>query len=185
MPKYTLVLIDRDGVINKKPSAHTYITSWKQFLFLPEAKEALKLLSKAGYKIGIISNQPAIAKGLMSIEELDDINKKMIFEVAREGGRIDKVYFCPHSKEENCYCRKPRPGMILQALKDFNTKANSTIILGDFFSDYETAKNVGCDFIHINTQSDEREEQLKRFKEAGIKPKTFSSLRKAALWLSK
>ena len=147
--KYKLVILDRDGVINKKAPRHEYVTSWRQFKFLPKAKEAIALLSQAGHKIVVITNQRGIGRGMLSLEVFTEITKKMTEEIEKSRGRINAVYFCPHDKE--CNCRKPKPGLVLQALKDSSINANEAIFLGDSFADYETAKNAGCDFMNINT----------------------------------
>lgn len=181
--KYSLILLDRDGVINRKAPAHTYITSFEQVKFIPKAKQAIALLSQH-HKIAIISNQKGVSKGSMSIEDVEKINKQMIKEIEQAGGRVDKIYFCPHGEDE-CNCRKPKPGMIEQALKDFNLPKEKAVLLGDFFSDYETSKNVGCDFIHIDSESDEQQIHRQKFQDAGVKPLTFSTLYEVAIFLTK
>ena len=182
---YQLILIDRDGVINKKALAHNYIVSWKDFMFLPRVKEAFKLLNKSYYKIAIVTDQIAIGKGLMSLLDFENISENMLKEIKNAGGRVDKIYFCPHKKEDCCDCRKPSPKNVLEAIKHFNATPKTTVYLGDFFRDYETAKNAGCDFIWINEESDEREKTLKEFRDANVNPKTFKSLYDAALFLTK
>jgi histidinol-phosphate phosphatase family protein len=185
MNKYSIIILDRDGVISKKAIAHTHISSPKDFIFLPKSKEAIALLSKKGYKIAVISNQRGIGKGIMTHEDLKKINEKMISEIESSGGKIDAVYYCTHNDEDHCDCRKPKPGMIFQSLKEFNMEPKQAVLLGDFFSDYEAAKNAGCDFIYIDSESDEREDHRKKFQEANVKPLTFPSLYDAALFLTK
>jgi histidinol-phosphate phosphatase family protein len=180
---YSLIVIDRDGVINKKSRKHTYINSWNKFEFLPRVKEALKLLNLSYLRIVVITNQPGISKGLFSFEDLESIHKKMCKEINLSGGRIDKIYFCPHKEEDRCDCRKPKPKMILDAIKNFNLSPEKTIYLGDFFKDYETAKNAGVKFIFINSKSDEQEETMEEFNKHNISPISFPSLFKATKFL--
>lgn len=174
--KYSLIILDRDGVINKKGPMHSYITSWDRFEFLPYVKEALSLLGKSSLKVVIVTNQPAISKGLISLQDLEEIHDQMRKEIVSSGGRIDKIYFCPHIAEDLCDCRKPSPKMILDAIKDFNSTLEKTVYLGDFFKDYLTAKNAGVDFIFINSKSDEQKKSLEEFRKAKITPATFSNL---------
>ncbi len=180
--KYSLILIDRDGVINKKLPKHNYVTSIKKFKFLPDVKKAISLLKKSGLKSAIISNQSAIGKGLMTIEDLNKIHNYMINEFKRYDGKIEKIFFCPHKKEDNCSCRKPQPGMILQALDYFNIKKDKAVFLGDFYKDYLAAKKAEIDFIFINEDSDEADINRKKFSK--VNPLSFSSLYDAILFLT-
>ena len=110
MPK--AVFIDRDGVINKDPGGWTkynYVTNWKEFHFIPGALEALKLLKRKGIKVIVISNQAGVNKGYFSQEDLDALNKKMFAEIKKKGGSIEEAYYCVHTEEENCDCRKLTP----------------------------------------------------------------------------
>jgi len=181
--KYSLVLLDRDGVINEKAPIHNYITLFNDFLFLPKSKQALSLLSSK-YALAVITNQRGIAKGLITLKDFHEITQKMLKEISNSGGKIEKVYFCPHGENE-CNCRKPKPGMIEKALSDFQLSPQQVVLLGDSFLDYQTAKNAGCDFIFINTPSDEQLSTLKKFKEAQVSSLTFPSLYEAALFLTK
>lgn len=180
---YSLVLLDRDGVINKNPEAYAYVTNWNDFKFLENSKKAISLLSKK-FKIAIISNQQGIAKNLMTQNDLEKIHRKMQIEIKKLGGKINKIYVCPH-KRDTCNYRKPNPGMVLEALKDFNTKKDSALFLGDSFSDFETAKNAGIDFIYIKSGLEAQKEDNEKFKINNLKPLSFSSLYEASLWLLK
>ena len=105
------IFIDRDGVINKDPGGWTkynYVTTWKEFHFLPRALEALKILKENNVKVIVISNQAGVSKSYFSRQALKAINDKMLKEIEKNGGEIENVYYCLHSDEDNCNCRKPK-----------------------------------------------------------------------------
>jgi D-glycero-D-manno-heptose 1,7-bisphosphate phosphatase len=178
--KYKMVVLDRDGVINKKAPEHQYIKSVKEFCFLDGSLKGISILSKMNCYIVIVTNQRGIARRKFSLNDLYQIHIYMKKEIERNKGRVDKIYFCPH-ENNSCECRKPKPGMILNALKEFNVNPCEVVLLGDSFSDYQTAKNVGCDFIHI--ASSEINQEL--FSNISEKPESFDSLLAACIYLSK
>jgi len=138
------VFFDRDGVINKKALEGDYVKNWSEFKFLPNVKEAINRLNKAGFLVIIITNQRGIAKGLMTEEDLKDIHTKMIEELKKSGARIDSIYYCPHDEKDNCSCRKPKIGMFLKAKKDFNIEMNESWLVGDSKSDILAGQKAGC-----------------------------------------
>lgn len=139
-----IVFLDRDGVINAYPGDKNYVTSWKDFSFLPKAKEAIANLHKAGFKIYVISNQAGIGKGLFTQEELDTITQNMLNEIRSSGGDIDQVYYCTHRPQENCPCRKPKTGLIDLAKKERSLDLGSAFFIGDTILDMKTSKAAGC-----------------------------------------
>jgi len=139
-----VIFLDRDGVINKKAADDDYVKHWGEFEFVPGAVEAVKLLTDAGYQIYIISNQRGIARGLMTEEDLADIHRRMLDEFSRAGGRIAGVYYCPHGKEVNCFCRKPRPGMFFQAAREHHIDLTKAVAIGDSASDQAAGEAAGC-----------------------------------------
>jgi len=129
------LFLDRDGVINKR-IVGDYIRSWDQFIFLPGVQEALSCLSGIFGKIIVVSNQQGIGKGLMTDEDLDLIHQRMIEEVGKTGGRIDKTYHSPFLEHEKSIHRKPNVGMGLTARKDFpDIRYKKSIMAGDSLSD--------------------------------------------------
>ena len=114
------VFLDRDGTLNVRPEVARYVTTPEDFVWLDGAKEAVKLLNDAGYLVFLISNQSGIARGAMTLEDLDKVNAKMEKELAEAGAHIDKIYFCPHGWDDGCDCRKPKPGMLYQAQREFS-----------------------------------------------------------------
>lgn len=134
--------MDRDGLINKKPPAHCYVTSWEQFEFLPGAVKAIQNLNDAGYLVLIVTNQRGIARGIMSEADVRLIHQSMCDALERQGARVDAVYFCPHDIGQ-CHCRKPDIGMFLQAEKDFPIDRTHSWMIGDSDTDVLAGKNYG------------------------------------------
>lgn len=154
-----VVFLDRDGVINKNPKEHDYIKSWEEFLFLPGVKEAIKRLNEGGYRVIVVSNQAGINKGIISHKTVQEINRRMMEEVKKAGGRIEKVYYCPHRSDEKCNCRKPRPGLFLQAAKDCKIDFKRSYFIGDLASDIEAGHRVGLKVIFIPSKREKRKEK--------------------------
>jgi len=141
-----IVFLDRDGVINKFPGRFNYVTSFEGFKFLPNAKESIARLFQAGYKIFILSNQACISKKLISQKELDKITHYMLNEIESAGGRIEKVLYCTHTNEENCNCRKPKTGLIHEAV---DSLSDIKFLVGDSIRDIKTGMAVGCKTILV------------------------------------
>ncbi|MBU3934641.1 HAD-IIIA family hydrolase, partial [Patescibacteria group bacterium] len=144
-----VVFLDRDGVINKKPPKADYVKNWKEFEFLPGAIEGLLFLKQKGYDIYLISNQPGISRGMMTKEDLDDIQKKMEEELAKNNIKISGSYFCLHNWEEGCDCRKPKPGLLFQAARERNLDLSKIVFIGDDERDIQAGDTAGCRTILI------------------------------------
>ncbi|MEZ4713789.1 MAG: HAD family hydrolase [Caldilineaceae bacterium] len=142
LTKLTAIFLDRDGVINRE--RRDYVKSWGEFQFLPNALGALRQLAALSVPVLVITNQSAIGRGIVSQSEIDVIHRRMQQEVSAAGGRIDQVFVCPHRPDENCACRKPRPGLLLQALARYNLVAARTVFIGDSFTDLQAAQAAGC-----------------------------------------
>jgi histidinol-phosphate phosphatase family protein len=138
------VLLDRDGVLNKKPPRAEYVRTWADFEWLSGAKEALKLFNDAGYRVIVVSNQAGIARGAMTEADLASIHEHMKEEIVQVGGRIDAIYYCPHGWDDNCECRKPKPGMLFQAQRDHHLDLTRTLFIGDDERDAEAADAADC-----------------------------------------
>jgi D-glycero-D-manno-heptose 1,7-bisphosphate phosphatase len=148
MPKKA-VFLDRDGVINRdRPD---YVKSWQEFEFLPGALEALRLLASRPEPVIVVSNQSCIGRGLVAEERVEEIHRLMRAAVEREGGRIDAVYYCPHRPEEDCPCRKPRPGLLLRAAADFSLDLRGSVMIGDDLKDLRSAAAAGVRPILVRT----------------------------------
>ena len=147
-----IILIDRDGVINKKASRGEYISKWEDFIWIKETRVAMKLMANEGFKFIIISNQAGIARGNISFTELETIHNNMKNELQNDDIEILDIYICPHHWNEECLCRKPKPGMLLQASKDYLFRLDKTLYIGDDPRDVEAALNAGTDYILISEE---------------------------------
>jgi D-glycero-D-manno-heptose 1,7-bisphosphate phosphatase len=127
-----VVFLDRDGVINRDSPA--YIKSWAEFDFLPGSLVALRRLTTAGFTLIILSNQSAVNRGILRLETLLDMHRRLQADVAAAGGCITDIFFCPHRPEEGCACRKPLPGLLRQACSQHGVSVK----------DIECARNAGC-----------------------------------------
>lgn len=142
--RHPTIILDRDGVLNRKPPRACYVRTWAEFEWLPGAQEALKLLKEADYRVIVISNQAGISRGMMTEADLIEIHRRMTREATRAGGEIAAIYYCPHHWEEGCDCRKPKPGMLFQAHRDFNLDLGQTWFIGDDERDLQAADAAGC-----------------------------------------
>ena len=142
--------LDRDGVINRKAASEgEYVTHWERMQILPGVAEAIALLNRAGYLVIVVSNQRSVAKGLVTAADLDVLHRRMCDELARAGARIDAVYYCPHELQPPCGCRKPQPGMLLQASRTHNLKLSASWMIGDSDTDIDAGKNAGCRTVRV------------------------------------
>jgi D-glycero-D-manno-heptose 1,7-bisphosphate phosphatase len=137
-----VIFLDRDGVINRDSPA--YIKSWAEFVFLPGSLTALRRLTAAGFMLIVLSNQSAVNRGLLSLETLLDIHRRLQAEVAAAGGCVTDIFFCPHRPEEGCLCRKPLPGLLCQACSKHGIDPSQAIMIGDSVKDIECARTAGC-----------------------------------------
>jgi histidinol-phosphate phosphatase family protein len=138
------VILDRDGVLNRRPPRAQYVRRPEEFEWLPGALDALRHLRDAGYRVLVVSNQAGIARGAMTEDDLAAVSAKMLSDVAASGGHIDALYHCPHGWDEGCDCRKPRPGMLLRAQRDWHLDLTRTYFIGDDERDAQAADAAGC-----------------------------------------
>jgi histidinol-phosphate phosphatase family protein len=144
------IILDRDGVLNRKPRRAHYVRNWNEFEWLPGALSALQKLHGAGYRVVVVSNQAGIARGAMSEADLAAIHRAMTEDVASAGGKIEAIYYCPHDWHGGCECRKPLPGMLFQAQHDLNLDLSRTYFVGDDERDGEAAERAGCPFAKVS-----------------------------------
>jgi D-glycero-D-manno-heptose 1,7-bisphosphate phosphatase len=137
-----LVVLDRDGVINF--DSEDYIKTANEWLPIPGSLEAIAALTAAAFVVVVVSNQSGIGRGLFTEDELLSINRKMLQAVENTGGVISRIYHCPHHPDENCNCRKPKPGMLQNLASDFGIALTSVPVIGDKTSDLEMARAVGA-----------------------------------------
>jgi D-glycero-D-manno-heptose 1,7-bisphosphate phosphatase len=150
-----IVLIDRDGVINQKAKPSHYITCWKDFKWIADTIVALKKLSLRGFQFIVITNQAGIDRGLITPEDLDEIHRNLISELAKEGITVLDVLVCPHHWDDHCECRKPSAGMFFDAAKKYHLRLDRCIYIGDDPRDVQAAKNAGCGSIYLSEKSEE------------------------------
>ena len=138
------IFLDRDGVLNRKAPEGAYVTELRQFQLLPGSLDALVELYRHGYRLFIATNQRGIATGAVSPTAVERIHKYLLRKVEDAGARIEHVYVCPHDYVDRCGCRKPLPGMLLQAAQDFNIDLSDSWMIGDSASDIEAGRRAGC-----------------------------------------
>ena len=136
------VFLDRDGVINRDSSA--YIKSWEEFNFLPGSLDGIRQLTEDGFTIIVITNQSAINRGMIPRQRLSDMHTNMKEAIHSAGGLITDIFFCPHTPQENCNCRKPKPDLILKAQKAYDINLSNAVMVGDSAKDIQCARNAGC-----------------------------------------
>ncbi|MDH3234155.1 MAG: HAD-IIIA family hydrolase [Alphaproteobacteria bacterium] len=140
------IFLDRDGVLNERAPKAEYIRRPAEFRFLPGVLQAMRRLTEAGYRIIVVSNQAGIGRGVMTEEDLAGIHEKMTGEAREAGARIDAIYYCPHDWDAGCDCRKPKPGMLHQAQREWHLDLTRTLFIGDDERDGQTAEAAGCPF---------------------------------------
>jgi D-glycero-D-manno-heptose 1,7-bisphosphate phosphatase len=138
------VFLDRDGVINRKRPEGLYVTRWDDFHILPGVVEGIGLLNRAGFSVIVVTNQRCIAKGLMTEADLKSMHERMTEVLARAGATIHGVFYCPHDTDPPCDCRKPAPGMLLNAARSQGIELTASWMIGDSDSDVAAGKNAGC-----------------------------------------
>jgi len=144
------VFIDRDDTIAKDVP---YCSRPEDFELFDGVAESIKKLNDVGFFVIVITNQSGITRGFFSKNILAKIHEKMKKELAEKGAYVDAIYYCPHHPDDNCNCRKPKTGLILKALEDFDIDLKSSYMLGDKEHDVELGKNVGCTAIKIDNYS--------------------------------
>jgi D-glycero-D-manno-heptose 1,7-bisphosphate phosphatase len=136
------IILDRDGVINY--DSNHYIKSPAEWLAIPGSLEAIAQLNRHGYRVLIATNQSGVARGYYDIDTLDEIHEKLTHELAAVGGYIEEIFFCPHHPDENCACRKPKPGMLHAIAEKYALDLQATYFIGDTHSDIQAAEAAGC-----------------------------------------
>jgi D-glycero-D-manno-heptose 1,7-bisphosphate phosphatase len=144
-----LIILDRDGVINE--DSPDFVKSPEEWRAIPGSLEAIALLNKANILVAIASNQSGLARGLFSEITLDAIHRKMVHELMAHQGYIDKIFYCPHGPNDNCNCRKPKPGLLLQAMHYFGVTPEETCFVGDSQRDIDAAITAQCQPILVRT----------------------------------
>ncbi|HXN16172.1 MAG TPA: D-glycero-beta-D-manno-heptose 1,7-bisphosphate 7-phosphatase [Usitatibacter sp.] len=173
-----LAILDRDGVINF--DSDQYIKSPVEWRPIPGSIEAIARLNQNGYRVAVATNQSGIGRGIFDMATLNAINDKMMELVFRQGGRIDALFFCPHTALEACNCRKPKTGMLEEIAARFHTELKGVPCIGDSLKDLQTAEAVGGQPILVLTGKGQKTKTL-----GGLPKKTqiFEDLAQASLHL--
>ena len=144
-----LIILDRDGVINRDSKA--FVKSPEEWVPLPGSIEAIARLSGAGYTLAVASNQSGLARGLFDRDALEAMHAKLHRLVDEAGGRIDRIAICPHGPDEDCDCRKPKPGLLEQLSEHYGQPLDGVIVVGDSLRDLEAASAVGARPVLVRT----------------------------------
>jgi D-glycero-D-manno-heptose 1,7-bisphosphate phosphatase len=137
-----LVILDRDGVINRDSA--NFIKSPNEWVALPGSLDAIALLNQSGYRVAVATNQSGISRGLFDMATLNSIHEKMNRELAAVGGRIDAIFYCPHAADDHCRCRKPDVAMVEDIAKRFAVELHGVPAVGDALRDLQAFAAVGC-----------------------------------------
>jgi len=153
------VFFDRDGIINRSPGPG-YVERVEDFFLMPDFPDALKVVRDKGYKAVVATNQRGISRGIMSLETVEKIHKKMGDELKKTGLGLDAVYLCPHNHNE-CDCRKPLPGLLLRAADEMELDLKRSWMIGDNETDIEAGRQAGCTTVLVgktgqDSQADHR-----------------------------
>lgn len=149
MFKPRLIILDRDGVINQ--DSDQFIKSPAEWQAIPESLSAIAKLNDAGFNVVVATNQSGIARGYFSAETLKNIHQKMETELAAHHGKIAGIFVCPHGPEDNCICRKPKPGLLLEIAKKFNVQPKEMLSIGDSMRDILAAHAAGAHAVLVKT----------------------------------
>ena len=144
-----LIILDRDGVINH--DSDQFIKSPDEWQPIDGSLDAIAFLTQAGYTIAVATNQSGIARGYFNVQTLNEMHAKMHKLVRQAGGEISGVWFCPHTADSNCSCRKPKPGMVLDVLDRFQAQASETYLVGDSLRDLQAIASAGGKPILVRT----------------------------------
>jgi D-glycero-D-manno-heptose 1,7-bisphosphate phosphatase len=144
-----LVILDRDGVINQ--DSDEFIKNPAEWIALGGSLEAIARLNYFGFKVAVASNQSGIARGLMTLDDLNAIHQKMRQQLDRVGGLIEGVFFCPHGADDGCDCRKPAPGLLYQIKGRLGVELEGVAVVGDSLRDLQSAATVGAKPILVET----------------------------------
>lgn len=153
-PLTKAVFFDRDGTINSD-EGHYYIYKPEDFVFNPGVIEGMKRLQQAGFLLFVITNQGGVAKGIYTREDVEAVHRKMCEDLARQGVKISRIYYCPHHESvKTCVCRKPSPYMVNRAIEEFHIDKRQSWFIGDGSRDVECAEAAGVRSIRIHKNQD-------------------------------
>jgi D-glycero-D-manno-heptose 1,7-bisphosphate phosphatase len=144
-----MLILDRDGVINEEPEE--FVASPAEWQPIIGSLEAIARANSSGYHVVVASNQPGLAQGRFDIDALNAIHQKMFSELGVVGGHVDAVFFCPHAPEDECQCRKPRPGLLLEIGSRFHADLRDVQVIGNSLGDIQAARAAGAQPVLVRT----------------------------------
>lgn len=154
MPRERIIVLDRDGVINE--DRDDYVRSAEQWVPIPGSLEALGRLSRAGFRIAVVTNQSGLARGFFDHRALNAMHRKLYELMGRHGGRIEMLLFCPHGPWEHCRCRKPHPALFETIQERFGVRLQGVPFVGDSASDVAAARSLGMLPVLVKTGKGQR-----------------------------
>jgi D-glycero-D-manno-heptose 1,7-bisphosphate phosphatase len=160
-----IVILDRDGVINQ--DRDDFVKSANEWVPIDGSLEAIALLNHAGWRVVVASNQSGIGRGIFGMAELNAMHEKLHRMLAGVGGRVDGIFFCPHTAKMKCDCRKPKPGLYLDIAQRFDARLENTTVIGDSLRDLQAAEAVSAEPILVRTGKGE-----KTLADGGLPPRT-------------
>ncbi len=143
------IFLDRDGVLIENRA--DYVKSWEEVQIFPHTFPAMRRLAAVGLPIILVTNQSAVGRGIVTAAFVEQIHSRLLAEIRANGGRVDAVYYCPHHPQEDCRCRKPRPGMLEQAAQEWNLDLTASYFVGDALTDMQAAHAAGAYGILVRT----------------------------------
>jgi D-glycero-D-manno-heptose 1,7-bisphosphate phosphatase len=161
-PDRHAVFLDRDGTVIEDAY---YPNSPEQVRLLPGAAEALRRLSERGFLLVLVSNQSGIGRGLITQDEADGVHRRVVEELGAHGVELDDARYCPHAPEAGCRCRKPEPGLILDAARDLGIDLRRSVLVGDTAADLGAGRAAGVATILLGTDADDWPSALSRIEE--------------------
>lgn len=160
-PLHIGLFLDRDGTINQEVD---FLTKPEEVILIPRAADAIREANELGIKVCVITNQSGIARGLLTPEKLENVNSRLNELLAREGARIDGMYYCPHHPDYGpplyrkvCTCRKPNTGLFIQAAREHSIQLDASYVIGDRCIDLQAGRNAGCGTVLVLTGYGNRE----------------------------
>lgn len=175
-----VVYLDRDGTLNFDPG---YLNQPDQLRLLPGVGQAVARLNRAGFKAVVLSNQSGLARGLITMEQLDAIHQRLRELLAVDGARLDGIFICPHHPEDACSCRKPAPGLVMRARQELGLAADHAVVIGDKASDVGLARNIGATAVFVLSGHHPEEEQARMAGQGLVPDFTARDLAGAVKWI--